>query len=94
MLIGFVIWAIAFIALYALQALGCIWGWPEAMHRTMLVSIWIVGLGLLGAILLWQWRQPADAHPTLRYAPILSTLAAMAASVATYFPVTFATLCL
>ena len=33
LLLGFLIWCLAFVALYAVQALGCTWAWPEATHR-------------------------------------------------------------
>lgn len=93
-LIGFIIWAVAFIALYALQGLGCAWGWPEAMHRGVLLAAWISTLALLGLVLAWQVRRPPGAEKLNRRVGISLTVVATAATVVTYFPVIFASLCL
>lgn len=93
LLSGFAIWALAFVALYALQALGCAWGWPEGAHRTALVSMWLTTIGGLAMLLLAQ-RKRATPEGALRRSGTIITLAAIAATVATYFPVTFVALCL
>ena len=92
--IGFGIWAVAFIALYAAQALGCLNAWPEAVHRAVLLAIWVATLAMLGLALLRQWRQPPHHQPAIRRAGLWCTIAAAAASLATYLPVTFVSLCL
>ena len=46
LLIGFGIWAVAFIAIYSIQAFGCVWGWDPLWHRIALIGIG--GLTLLG----------------------------------------------
>jgi len=94
LLLGFAIWCVAFVALYAMQALGCIWGWPEGTHRLVLVAIWGASIGILGLVLLLLWRRPQTMPASVRRAGILITTAATAATCVTFFPVTFATLCL
>lgn len=91
-LIGFGIWAAAFVMLYAVQGLGCALGWPESNHRAVLLAIWIASVSALGMLLLWQWRLRADGKLSAIALP--ATLAAKAATIVTCFPVTFATLCL
>ncbi|UXN74058.1 hypothetical protein N8D56_01650 [Devosia sp. A8/3-2] len=47
---GFSLWALAFVMLYALQALGCAYGWPQ--HRLILVGAYLLAL-LAMAWLAW-----------------------------------------
>lgn len=93
LLLGFGIWALGFVALYVLQALGCIWTWPEPSHRLALIALWIATLGALCAVLVWQWRRASGATSVMTRASVGLTIAAIAATALTYFPVTFATLC-
>lgn len=94
LLTGFAIWALAFVALYALQALGCAWGWPAGAHRTALVCLWLATLGSLVMLLLAQKKRPGDADRPMHREGLTITLVATAATMVTYFPVTFITLCL
>lgn len=94
LLAGFVIWAVAFVVLYAVQALGCAWGWPPAVHRGVLLAIWSLTVGLLGATLYRQWRRQPGENAAMRQARVLATAAAIAATLATFFPASFVSLCL
>lgn len=93
LMLGFSIWALAFVALYALQALGCAWGWPEGPHRLVLIAVWLATLMLLAAALWWQRKGATGADATIRRAGLIGSAAALAATVLAYFPVTFATMC-
>lgn len=93
-LIGYTIWAGAFGALYGVQALGCVWQWPEALHRFSLIIMWLATLATLGAISWVQWKRAGNSTEHAEHrADFLITLAATGATVVTFFPVTFATLC-
>lgn len=95
LLTGFGIWSLGFVALYALQALGCVWHWPESAHRLALLTIWLVTLALLALWLMHQRHSGAGEGDTLlRRCAMLATLAAIAASVLTFFPLVFTSLCI
>lgn len=53
-LTGFCLWAIAFIALYGLQYLGCYFGWDTATHRAALIAAYGVTVALLAGLLTLQ----------------------------------------
>lgn len=93
--LGFVLWSVAFVTLYALQALGCAYDWPEPVHRIVLV----VGFGLFvvlhaALLLVARARRTAGTGEFLLYAGWLVSLAALVAAVFTYAPVFYASLCL
>jgi hypothetical protein len=54
LLAGFTLWALAFILLYALQYLGCYFGWAPAAHRTALVVGYVMSIAALAGALLVQ----------------------------------------
>ena len=87
MLIGFSLWALAFTGLYALQHLGCFWGWDPALHRALLVVGYLATLALLAALLVGQLRLG-----TTRMGVML-TAAALAASAITFAPILAVTAC-
>ena len=93
LLISFSIWALAFVALYAVQALGCQWGWPEGLHRTVLASIWVATAVALGVVLVVLSRG-RGIEPRLRLAGIGLTWAALAATALAYFPLAFVSVCI
>jgi hypothetical protein len=93
-LIGFTIWAVAFGVLYGAQALGCVWHWPEGLHRASLIFMWVATLATLSAILWVQWKRAGSSNKRAQHrTDLFITLAATGATVVTFFPVTFATLC-
>ncbi|MCW5721064.1 MAG: hypothetical protein KIS86_07975 [Devosia sp.] len=94
LLAGFSLWALAFIGLYAVQALGCVWSWPEGPHRGALVTIWLATLVVLGALLVFQARKRGPGKTPASMMGIAATIAAIAATIVTFFPVLFSSLCL
>lgn len=93
LLIGFAIWGLAFGALYGVQALGCVWGWPHGLHRAVLATIWIVTLAGLGVVLLVVSRGHG-VEARLKPSAVWLTWAAIAATVLAYFPLAFVSVCL
>lgn len=93
LLLGFSIWALAFIALYAVQSLGCTWLWPETIHRLILVGIWLAATGLLAGTMLYLRAKPVVADRPIRRAGIAATAASIAATAITFFPTLFVSLC-
>ncbi|SMQ85371.1 hypothetical protein SAMN06295905_2648 [Devosia lucknowensis] len=89
---GFTVWSVAFVLLYALQALGCAYGWPQ--HRLILIA---AGMASLVPMAWLAWRRPAaDGEPatTLAVAALWANRAALAAGVlALVLPLTFVSLC-
>lgn len=59
LLLGFCIWAVALVILYATHAIGCSFGWPTGTLRTGLVLIFFVHLAALG----WLWYAEGRAGP-------------------------------
>lgn len=94
LLLGFCIWALAFIGLYGLQALGCIWGWPDMLHRGVLMSIWVLTLAMLLALLRWQLRGHTANRGAIDRAGLWLTFAAIFASVVIFAPSLFLSLCI
>lgn len=79
----FVIWSFAFVALYALHALGCARGWPPEVARGGLVAAWLGHAALAGGFLAWArgrpaagdaWRFVRDATAGLALAGAVGTL--------------------
>lgn len=93
LLIGFSIWAVAFLAIYSLQALGCVWGWDAGLHRTTLVALALLFIATLIGLLFWQHRARRRPACLPEMAGFWLTGLALAASVVTFAPVGFATLC-
>lgn len=89
---GFTIWATAFILLYALQALGCAYGWGSA-HRPVLIGAFVMCLAPLAALAFWPAPTTTASSPGLFRASRWANRAALGAGVLTYAPVLFATAC-
>lgn len=92
LLIGFTLWAIAFLVLYSLQALGCVWGWSEGVHRSVLVGLAVIFILAL-AVLLFRQHLSSKRQASLQHAAPVLTGLALAAAVIIFAPVGFATLC-
>ncbi len=91
LLAGFTLWAAGFVTLYAVQALGCIWSWPEPWHRTTLVALALGLITALLALLVWQQRRPEKR--ALDLTGMALTAAALAVSIAVFSPTLFTSLC-
>ena len=93
LLAGFTIWSAGFVALYALQALGCAYGWG-AWHRPMLIGGYLLSLLPLAWLSLQRGEATGEPATTLSVAALWANRAALGAGVLVYLPVTFATVCI
>lgn len=93
LLIGFGLWAAAFVLLYSVQALGCVWQWPAFWHRLLMIAIAISSIGSLAAIFLWQKPQKRERSISLQAPGVLLTAAALFASTVIFAPTLFASPC-
>lgn len=90
---GFTVWSAAFVLLYALQALGCAYGWSQ--HRLVLCLAF--GVALLPIVWLAFWRSPADDEPasSLSVIALWANRAALGATVLVFLgPIAAASPCL
>lgn len=98
---GFVVWSIAFIALYATNAIGCAFDWPAGVQRSVLIALYAVHLIALAVMAFWTWRRwsslPANARHSaslLEYLGFGLTLTALAATAFSLGPVFAVSMCL
>ncbi|MFP9136419.1 hypothetical protein ACLI1C_04475 [Devosia sp. XGJD_8] len=97
LLAGFTLWALAFILLYAMQYLGCYFGWAPAAHRTALVVGYVMSLAALAGALLVQLallRRRGAAATSFDRIGIGATIAALAATAVTFGPTLLASACI
>ncbi|WP_196258494.1 hypothetical protein [Pelagibacterium limicola] len=98
LVIGFIVWSIAFIALYAVNAIGCEFGWNQRFQRTVLVGLFVVH----ALFLAWFARQnyryllAADAEPRkmIAYTGFGLTVAALGSMIFVLAPSLFITMCI
>ncbi len=90
---GFTLWSGAFVLLYALQALGCAYGWGNA-HRPILIGAYLVSLAPLVWLSIKKPYETGEPQTSLSMAALWANRAALAAGVLVYLPVTFATACI
>lgn len=88
---GFTLWSLAFVLLYALQALGCAYDWSH--HRLILIAAYLASLLPLAWLALQRSRD-RGATTSLSTAALWANRAAFAAGVLVFAPVTFGSLCL
>lgn len=97
LLTGFILWSLAFIALYALQYLGCYFQWQPDQHRLALVGAYLLSLLLLATWLAFQLmalRRRGTPSATMDRMSIGATIAALAATAITFAPTLIASACL
>jgi hypothetical protein len=89
---GFTVWAVAFVVIYTIQALGCAYGWSFAFHRGLLVAAFAAHV----ALILWMiLRAPRGRERRFLSDVTLWTLwAALVATVFTYAPAFFVSACI
>lgn len=90
---GFTLWSGAFVLLYALQALGCAYGWGD-MHRPILIGAYVLSLLPLAWLALRKPFDTGEPQTSLSIAALWANRAAFVAGVLVYLPVTFATACI
>lgn len=96
-LVGFTLWSLAFIVVYALQYLGCYFAWEPALHRAVLIGASLAFVALLGLSLALQFmalRRRGAAASAIDRIGVGASLAALAATIATLAPATFVSMCL
>jgi hypothetical protein len=93
LLIGFTIWAVAFLAIYSIQALGCAWSWDPWWHRAVLVAAGLATILCLAATLAMQLRWIGSKASTIERAGTILTATALPIALVTFLPVGFLALC-
>ncbi|ODT80797.1 MAG: hypothetical protein ABS76_15150 [Pelagibacterium sp. SCN 64-44] len=88
---GFTFWSAAFVLLYALQALGCAYGWSQ--HRAILIAAFLLCLLPLAWLALRPLEKGEPAS-MLSTSALWANRAALAAGILVFVPVTFASTCL
>ena len=89
---GFTAWSVGFVTLYALQALGCAYGWPQ--HRLILIVAYGVSLLPLVWLALLKPSEAGEPANMLSVAALWANRAALAAGVLVCLPVVFVSACL
>ncbi|KQW27196.1 hypothetical protein ASE36_19815 [Rhizobium sp. Root274] len=103
LLAGFVLWSVAFLLLYGVQATGCKLGWhetplgPTSLLRGMLSAMVLTTL-VLFHLMERHWLKPVagateDERRRLLHISRLANLAAAAATLATFAGIFWLTLC-
>jgi hypothetical protein len=95
---GFGLWGSALAVLYAVQAIGCAFGWPAGPVRLGLAALLVAHLIVIGSM--WRALAANDPDPIfgetgtlLRRAAIWSVVAAFAATALILAPPLLLTLC-
>lgn len=86
--VGFVLWAHALLAVYAVNAIGCAFAWPHALQRGSLVLLLAAHLAVLGWLAVRHWRRYRASQDAVRPIPFVEYVglgAIVAAWVATLF---------
>ena len=92
LLSGFTVWSLAFVALYALQALGCAFGWPN--HRLVLIAAYVASLIPLAWLAIGKPFGAREPTTTLSTAAMWSNRAALGSGILVFAPVTFVSACI
>jgi len=96
---GYVVWSIAFVALYGVQGLGCANGWhevaagPASLLRVLLIAIWLVSLAVVAALAAWTLRRAMREPGMMRRAVAATTATAAVAALWTGAPTVALALC-
>jgi hypothetical protein len=96
--VGFTIWCLALVILYALHAIGCAFGWPGGPLRLSLAAVLVLHLVAIGG--LWRYWATARLDPGperigafLHTVVVWTLIAALAATVITFGPALLLTTC-
>lgn len=101
LVVGFILWSTGFVSVYAANAIGCAFLWPEPVQRGVLLALFALHLLLLGGFALWARRRLARARPEetrpaylLDYLGLGTGLAALASTLFVLLPSAVLTLCI
>jgi len=94
LLIGFTLWSAAFVGLYALQGLGCHWGWSPGLHRGILIAGYGLTLATIGWVIYRQFRHRSAPGTLPQRLGAMLSICAFAASAVIFAPSLFASLCI
>ena len=93
------LWLALFSGVYGLHGIGCGLGWPDveigpvSLHRGALVLAWIGAILLQSVLLFAMWRTFPCRQPFVQGLSLTLALSALAATVWTLFPASFASSC-
>lgn len=93
LMLGFTLWSAGFIGLYGLQGLGCAWGWEPALHRTLLILVYLLSLAALAGVIAVQYLDNSHPPTLPQRAGLALSVCALAASIIIFAPTLFTTLC-
>lgn len=95
---GFIVWSSAFVALYAVNAIGCAFGWAEWAQRVTLLGLLLLHAAILVWMLVHLRHKLSDVgtgQARLFFQMGLAlTLVALVSTIAVFVPSAFATLCI
>ena len=98
--LGFVIWSLGFVTLYATNAFGCAFGWAEPTQRGILLAL-ALGFILMTVLAFWMVsrhkRNSAGAiapGPSLALLGVYGLGSALFASIVVFLPALTTTMCL
>lgn len=95
LLVGFSVWAVAFVGIYWLQYLGCLHGWEPSDHRTSLIVFY--GAAVIALVLLLMFQIARERRLKAKVFDRLgsaATVSALAATVVTLAPTLVASACI
>lgn len=98
--LGFTAWAAAFVALYAINAVGCAFAWPQGVQRGVMVGLTAIACIAMVGVAIWSvrhWRRMTRASqpaPMLTAVGALGSLAALAATGFVFAPSFYASMCI
>lgn len=99
--IGFIVWSSGFVALYAVNAIGCAFGWPAPLQRGILLVLFALHAAALAGFCHWSWtrwrrleRGAEKPARTLEYLGLGTGLAALAATLFVLAPALVISMCI
>lgn len=98
LVIGFIVWSVAFIALYAVNAIGCGFGWDSTVQRAVLIGLLALHAAILGGLTFGIVRhlrtRRTEPGRMLACTGLGLTVAALISTLFVFAPSLFASMCL
>lgn len=97
--IGFIFWSAALVALYATNAIGCAFAWPLVVQRWVMIALAVFCSGSMLGVAGWSvahWRRAVKAAqpiPSLARIGALASAAALGATIFVSAPSFFVSMC-